>query len=196
MWLFLKNSEEIESIILNNKNNKKYLIKVSQEKDRPLWYSEEPNKEDYNKYIDYVKDSVLFLRMHNSWAWNYFWKLESKKEIINNYWEYSFKKRGHKWYIVEWELKLNRHLKLADIFKHDHIINIVHNSPPSLFKYIFILYIVNKYNLDSYEIWGIRKLEKIIWKYTHKIDAMEDWDYLIFKNSNNFKISNIIKNQK
>lgn len=196
MWLLLKNRNEIELSIEKNKYKKEKLIKVAQKKHKPLWYSNKPLKKDYKNYISYVKDIISFIRTHNSWDWNYFWKIEFKKEIINNYGEYTFTKKWHYWYVVEWVITLNRHLILSSIFKHKQIADIVHNFPPSIFKYIFIMYVVKKYNLDSYEIWWMRKTEVNVWKYIYNINAFEDGDYLILKNSNNFKISNIVNNQK
>lgn len=196
MWLLLKNYLEIEEIIKNNTEKKEKLVKVSQEKEKPLWYASHPLKKNYTNYIDYIKDMVLFVRTHNSWSGNYFWKIEFKKEITNNYWKYAYMKKWHYGYIVEGEIKFNRHLILSQIFKHNKIANIVHNFPPSIFKYIFILYVAHKYKLDSYEVWWMRKTEVNVWKYIYNIEAMEDWDYLIFKNSNNFRISSIVENQK
>lgn len=196
MWLILKNENEIELIIEKNKYKKERLIKVSQTKSKPLWYANKPLKKDYKDYINYVKAIISFIRTHNSWTWNYFWKIAFKKEIINNYWQYTFMRKWHCWYIVEGEVILNRHLILSTIFKHKCLGNLVHNFPPSIFKYIFLMYIVDKYNLDSYEIWWMRKSEIKVWKYIFNINAFEDWDYVILKNTNNLKISTIKANQK
>lgn len=194
MWIFLKNNEEVEKIIQNYNWKKEKIVKVSQNKDKLLWYSNKPEIENYDNYVNYIKDFIAFLRLHNSLEWYYFWKEKYKKEIIYNYWNYSKLKTWKNWYIVEWELLFNRHLKIRDIFKNKNLADFIHNFPPTPAKQILISYMKRKYKLDSFETWWMKKIETLVWKYIYKINAVLDWDYIIFKNKENFKIAKIYEN--
>lgn len=194
MWLLLKNDKEINIIISKNKDSQIDLIKVSQFKEMPLWYEKQSFNSKYEKISEKIKNYIKFLRMHNSWEWYYFWKKEFKSQIINNYGKYTFMKNWHAWYIVEWSLKLNRHLNISEIFRSRIISNFIHNFPPSIFKWLLIAYIVNKFKLDSYEIWWMRNTETRIWNLFHNINAVEDGDYIVFRDKFNFKILSILEN--